>query len=151
MFSQPSSKSTMCIAIAFRTSLRHFSLLTKLKAQFNHNGVISGFGSLRDRRHSSIALNQLMASIDTRLLYSSSRLMFASFFYNTGSFIITDTLLITSIDTHCWNYSLRCLSSFFLTALVNKSPSEWLSTKNRYITFLYFPCSSVHWPLSKSS
>jgi hypothetical protein len=35
MFSEPSDESAMCMAIAFPTSLRHFSLLTELKAQFN--------------------------------------------------------------------------------------------------------------------
>src|SRR5450759_150788 len=99
MFSEPSGESAMCIANAFRASLRHFSLLTELKAQFNHNGVISESGSLRDRRHSSIASNRFMASNDTRLLYSSSRLIFVSLVYSTGSFIMSNTLLETPIDT----------------------------------------------------
>jgi hypothetical protein len=55
MFSQPSNESAMCTAIAFRASPRQFSLLTKLKVQFNHVYVISGFGSLLCRRHSSIS------------------------------------------------------------------------------------------------
>jgi hypothetical protein len=99
MFSQPSDKSAMYMAIAFCTSLRHFSLLTKLKAQFNHDGVISGFGSPLSMRHSSILLNGFMASFDTRLLYSSLKLIYASFFYSFGSLMIFDTLLVTSIDT----------------------------------------------------
>jgi hypothetical protein len=53
MLSQPSDESTMYMAIAFRASLRHFSLLSKLKAQFNHDGVISAFGSTLSMRHSS--------------------------------------------------------------------------------------------------
>ena len=65
IFSEPSDKSAMCMASAFRTSLRHFSLLTELKAQFNHNGVIFGFGSPLGMRHSSISLNRFMASFDT--------------------------------------------------------------------------------------
>ena len=72
MFSQPSDECAMCMAIAFWASLRHFSLLTELKAQFNHNGVISGFGSLFSTRHSSISLNRIIASFNTRLMYSSS-------------------------------------------------------------------------------
>jgi hypothetical protein len=80
MFSEPSDESAMCLAIAFCASLRHFSLLTELKAQFNHDGVISRFGSPLSMRHSSISLNHFMASFDTRLLYSSSTLMYASFF-----------------------------------------------------------------------
>jgi hypothetical protein len=99
MFSEPSDESAMCMAIAFRASLRYFSLFTELKAQFNHDGVISGFGSPLSRRHSSISLNRFMASFDTRLLYSSSTLMYVSFFYNSGSFMMFDTLLVTSIDT----------------------------------------------------
>jgi hypothetical protein len=62
MFSEPSDESAMCMAITFRASLRHFSLLTELKAQFNHDGVISRFGSLLSMRHSSISLNHFMAS-----------------------------------------------------------------------------------------
>jgi hypothetical protein len=99
MFSGPSDESAMCMAIAFRASLRHFSLLTELKAQFNHDGVISGFGSPLSMRHSSISLNHIMASFDMRLLYSSSTLMYASFFYSSGSFIMFNTFLVTSIDT----------------------------------------------------
>jgi hypothetical protein len=94
-----SDESTICMAIAFRASLRHFSLLTELKAQFNHDGVIFGFGSPLSMRHSSISLNHFMASFDTLLLYSSSTLMYASFFCSSGSFIMFDTLLVTSIDT----------------------------------------------------
>jgi hypothetical protein len=71
MFSKPSDESAMCMAIAFRASLSHFSLLTELKAQFNH-GVISKFGSPLSMKHSSISLNRFMASFDTRLLYFSS-------------------------------------------------------------------------------
>jgi hypothetical protein len=88
------------MAIAFRASLRHFSLLTKLMAQFNHNGVTSGFGSPLSMRHSSISLNHFMASLDTWWLYSSLTLMYASFFCSSGSFMMFDTLLVTSIDTH---------------------------------------------------
>ena len=151
IFSQPSDKSAMYIAIAFRTSLRHFSLLTELKAQFNHNGVISRFGSLLSMRHSSISLNHFMASFDTQLWYSSLTLMYASFFYNSGFFIMFNILLVTSIDTHWWSCLLRCLFNFFWIALVNKTPSQWSSTKNQSINSLYIVYSSVHWPLSKSN
>jgi hypothetical protein len=58
MFSEPSDESAICMAIAFRASLRHFSLLTELKAQFNHDGVISTFGSPLSMKHSSISLNR---------------------------------------------------------------------------------------------
>jgi hypothetical protein len=71
MFSQPSDESAMYMAIFFRASLRHFSLLTELKAQFNHDGVISGFGSSLNMRHSSISLNRFVASLDKWWLYSS--------------------------------------------------------------------------------
>jgi hypothetical protein len=99
MFSVTSDESAMCMAIAFRASLRHFSLLIELKAQFSHDDVISTFGSPLSMRHSSISLNRFMASFDTWLLYSSSTLMYASFFYSSGSSIMSDTLLVTSIDT----------------------------------------------------
>ena len=151
MFSEPSSESAMCIAIAFYASLRHISLLIELKAQFNHDGVISRFGSLLSMRHSSISLNRFMASFNIWLLYSLLALMFASFFYSSGSFIMIDTFLVTSIDTHWWNCSLRCSSNFFLTTLASKTPFQWSSTKNRSIASLYFPFCLVHWPLSKFS
>ena len=48
-----------------------FSLLIELKAQFNHDGVISGFGSSLRMRHSSISLNRFMAFFDKWWLYSS--------------------------------------------------------------------------------
>jgi hypothetical protein len=99
MFLEPSDESAMCMASAFHASLRHFSLLIELKAQFNHNGVISGFGSPLSMRHFSISINRFMASFDMRLLYSSSTLMYASFFYSSRSFMMFDTLLVTSIDT----------------------------------------------------
>ena len=151
MFSEPSSESAICIAIAFCASLRHFSLLIELKAQFNHNGVISQSSALQDMRHSSISLSWFMACFDIRLLYSSSQTMFVSFFYSSGSFIMTDTLLVISIDTRWWNCSSRCLSNFFLTTLASETPSQWSSTKNWSIASLYFPYSLVQWPLSKSS
>ena len=98
MFSEPSNESTICMAITFRASLRHFSLLTELKAQFNHDDVIFGFGSPFSMRHSFISLNRFMASYDMRLLYSSLILMYASFFCSSESFIMFDDLLVTSID-----------------------------------------------------
>jgi hypothetical protein len=99
MFSKPSDESAIYMAIAFRAPLRHFSLLTELKAQFNHDSVISGFGSPLSMRHSSTSLNRFMASLDTQLLYSSLTLMYASFFYRSGSFMMFDTLFVISIDT----------------------------------------------------
>jgi hypothetical protein len=99
MFSEPSNESAMYMAIAFCASLRHFSVFTKLKAQFNHDGVISRFGSPLSMRHSSISLNRFMASFDTRLLCSSSTLMYVSFFCSSESYIMSNTLLVTSIDT----------------------------------------------------
>jgi hypothetical protein len=79
MFSELSDESAMCMAIAFHASLRHFSLLIELKAQFNYDGVISRFGSPLSMRHSSISLNRFMASFDMRLLYSSMTLMYGVF------------------------------------------------------------------------